>query len=81
MNDRNRNFTTILDHLDLYSMFRDALRNLWVIVLGALAAAMIVNMSVRADFQSTYSTSATFVVTAKTIRGLVCPFGGEHGEI
>ena len=66
MNDRNRNFTTILDHLDLYSMFRDALRNLWVIVLGALAVAMIVNMSVRADFQSTYSTSATFVVTAKT---------------
>ena len=66
MNNRNREFTTILDNLDLYSMFRDALKNLWVIVLGALAAAMIVNMSVRADFQSTYSTTATFVVTSKT---------------
>lgn len=66
MNDRNREFTTILDNLDLYSMFRDALKNLWVIILGALAAAMIVNMSVRADFQRTYSTTATFVVTSKT---------------
>ena len=66
MNNRNREFTTILDNLDLYSMFRDALKNLWVIILGALAAAMIVNMSVRADFQSTYSTTATFVVTSKT---------------
>lgn len=66
MNDTNRSFTTILDKLDLYSMLRDSLRNLWVIVLGALAAAMIVNMSVRADFQSTYSTTATFVVTSKT---------------
>lgn len=66
MSDNNRNFTTILDNLDLYSMIRDALRNLWVIVLGALAAAMIINMSVRADFQRTYSTTATFVVTSKT---------------
>lgn len=66
MNDTKQNFTTILDKLDLYSMFRDALRNLWVIVLGALAAAMIVNMSVRADFRNTYSTTATFVVTSRT---------------
>lgn len=66
MIDNRHNFTTILDNLDLYSMIRDALRNLWVIVLGALAAAMIVSMSVRADFQRTYSTTATFVVTSKT---------------
>ena len=66
MNDSKQNFTTILDKLDLYSMFRDALRNLWVIVLGALAAAMIMNMTVRADFSNTYSTTATFVVTSKT---------------
>ena len=66
MNENRRNLTTILDKLDLYSMLRDALRSLWVIVLGALAAAMIVSMSVRADFSSTYSTTATFVVTSKT---------------
>lgn len=66
MNDSKQNFTTILDKLDLYSMFRDALRNLWVIVLGALAAAMIMSMTVRADFSNTYSTTATFVVTSKT---------------
>lgn len=66
MNESKQNFTTILDRLDLYSMLRDALRNLWVIVLGALAAAMIMNMTVRADFRNTYSTTATFVVTSRT---------------
>ena len=70
MNESKQNFTTILDKLDLYSMIRDALRNLWVIVLGAMAAAMIVNMTVRADFQSTYSTTGTFVVTSKTSSNL-----------
>ncbi len=66
MSENSRDFSTIIDKLDFYSMIRDALRNLWAIVLGALAAAMIVNMSVRSDFQSTYSTTATFVVTSKT---------------
>ena len=66
MSENRQYFSSILDKLDLYSLFRDALRNLWVIVLGALAAAMIVSMSVRADYQSTYSTTATFVVTSKT---------------
>ena len=66
MNDNRPGFTTILDKMDLYSMIRDALRNLWVILLGALAAAMIVNMSVRADYSSTYSTTVTFVVTSRT---------------
>ena len=59
-------FSAALDQIDVYSVFRDVLRNLWVILLGAIAVGMIVNMNVRADFQSTYSTKTTFVVTSRT---------------
>ena len=58
--------SSLLERLDLYSILRDVLRNLWAILLGAIAVALIVNMTVRADFRSTYSTTATFVVTSKT---------------
>ena len=62
----NSDFSSVLERLDVYSLLRDVVRNLWAIVLAAAAVAMIVNMSVRSDFQSTYSTTATFVVTSKT---------------
>lgn len=55
-----------LDKLDLFSIVRDIFRNLWAILLGAVAVAMIVNMAVRTEFRSTYSSTATFVVTSKT---------------
>ena len=66
MNESKQDFSSLLDKLDLYSILRDTLRNLWAILLGAIAVAMIVNMVVRADFRNTYSTTATFVVTAKS---------------
>lgn len=66
MNENRQDFSSLLEKLDLYSILRDTLRNLWAILLGAIAVAMIVNMSVRADFRNTYSTTATFVVTSKT---------------
>ncbi len=66
MNENNQDFSSLLDRVDLFSVLRDTLRNLWAILLGAIAVAMIVNMSVRADFRNTYSTTATFVVTSKT---------------
>ena len=66
MNENRQDYSALLERLDLYSILRDCLRNLWAIVLGAIAVAMIVNMSVRADFRNTYSTTATFVVTSKT---------------
>ena len=66
MNENRQDYSALLEKLDLYSILRDVLRNLWAIVLGAIAVAMIVNMSVRADFRNTYSTTATFVVTSKT---------------
>ncbi len=64
--NEEKEFTSALDQIDLYSMLRDVLRNLWVIVIGAIAVGMIVNMSVKSDFQSTYSTKTTFVVTSRT---------------
>ena len=68
MNEHKQDFqfSSLLDRLDLFSVIRDVLRNLWAILLGAIAVAMIVNMMVRAEFRNTYSTMATFVVTSKT---------------
>lgn len=66
MNENKSNVSSVLEAVDLYSIFRDTLRNLWIILLGAIAVGLIVNMSVRSDYKSTYSTSATFVVTSKT---------------
>ncbi len=67
MNESKQNFefSSILEKLDLFSIIRDVLRNLWAILLGAIAVAMIVNMVVRAEFRNTYSTTTTFVVTSK----------------
>ena len=66
MNENKQAVASVFEKVDLYSIIRDTLRNLWVIILGALAVGMIVNMSVRSDYKSTYSTSATFVVTSKS---------------
>ena len=66
MEENKQVLAPLLEKIDLYSMLRDALRNLWVILLGALAAALAVNMMVRAEFRSTYTTMATFAVTSKT---------------
>ncbi len=64
--NEEREFTSAMDKLDLYSMLRDVLRNLWVILIGAIAVGMIVSMMVKSDFQNTYSTKTTFVVTSRT---------------
>lgn len=64
--DSQQNNTSLLEQIDLYSVLRDVLRNLWVIVLGAVAVGLIVNYIARTEFRSTYSTTATFVVTSKT---------------
>lgn len=54
-------------NIDVYSLITDVLRNWWVILLGALAAAMIANIVVKeqSHTENTYTTSATFVVSAK----------------
>ena len=66
MNENKVSVGSLFDRLDLYSVLRDVIRNLWAIILGALAVAMIMNMYVKSDYRSTYSTTATFVVTSRT---------------
>ena len=64
--EKKMNPGSILDSINLYSMLRDVLRNLWAIILGAVAVAMIVNMITHVRIENTYSTKATFVVTSRT---------------
>ena len=64
--ENQQNNDSLLEQLDFYSIVRDVLRNLLVIVLGALAVAMLVNVAARAEYRSTYSTNAVFVVTSRT---------------
>ncbi len=53
-------------NLDLYSLVTDYLRNLHVIILGAIAAVLILDLYMTVGVQKTYSTKATFVVTSKS---------------
>ena len=64
--ENQQNNTSLLEEMDLYSVVRDVLRNLWVIILGAIAVGLIVNYIARTEFKSTYSTTTTLVVTSKT---------------
>jgi len=64
--EKKQNTSSILEQMDLYSIIRDVIRNLWVILLAALAVGLIVYMSIHAKSQTTYTTKATFVVTART---------------
>ena len=64
--DNQQNDTSLLEQVDFYSVLRDVLRSLWAIVLGAIAVGLIVNYVARTEFKSTYSTTATFVVTSRT---------------
>lgn len=64
--ETKKNGSALLDRIDLYSILRDVLRNLWAIILGAVAVAMIVNMITHSRAENTYSTKATFVITSRT---------------
>lgn len=64
--NEDRGFASQLDRIDSYSILRDVLKNLWVILLGAIAVGLIINMSAHANHQRTYSTKATFVVSSRT---------------
>ncbi len=60
-----RDSSTVVDTVDMYSIIRDVIRNLWIIILGAAAVAMIVNLVSSASYESTYTTSTTFVVSSQ----------------
>lgn len=63
MNDRMDNET--IEKIDLISMLRDVLKEWWMILLFALAAALVADVWINAAYQPQYKTSTTFIVTAK----------------
>lgn len=63
MNDRIENEAA--EKIDLTSMFKDVLREWWVILLISLSVAFIADIWVNVTYQPEYKTSTTFIVTAK----------------
>lgn len=51
--------------VDINTMLHDILSNWWVILLGAIAAALLTYVTVNERYVPQYSTSATFVVGSK----------------
>lgn len=51
--------------IEPFTMILDILRNWWVILLGALAAAMLTYVGVNLRYTPQYSTSATFAVVSR----------------
>lgn len=50
---------------DITTIVIDVLSNWWAILLGALAAAMLMYMAVNESYVPQYTTSATFAVSSK----------------
>ena len=63
--EKKTGLAALSEQIDLYSLIRDVVRNIAFILLAALAAAMIADIVVRDNYQNSYSTTATFVVTSK----------------
>lgn len=51
--------------IEPFTLIQDILKNLWVILLGAAAAAMLAYVAVNIRYVPEYSTSATFVVSSR----------------
>ncbi len=70
MSNRDTNETETIQ-IEPYSLFADVIRNLWVILIGALACAMAAEIIQTAILVPEYTTDATFVVTSKRGSGLI----------
>lgn len=55
-----------IENIDYYSIVLDIFHNLWVILLGAIAVAMIANVAANEQYYTTYTTNATFVVSSRS---------------
>lgn len=68
MNEQNQNnMATRIQDIDYYCLIMDYLKNLWVIVIGAIAIALLVNVYTNYNSRTsyTYTTKATFVVSTR----------------
>lgn len=52
--------------IEPFTLVTDILKNLWVIILGAVAAALLTYVVVSARYVPRYSTSATFAVASRS---------------
>ena len=70
MSDKNQ-YTGLLEtkRIEPYILLRDILVNWWVLLLGALAAAMLAATAASIRYVPSYTTSATFAVSSKTSSG------------
>ncbi|MGN0299320.1 MAG: polysaccharide biosynthesis tyrosine autokinase [Lachnospiraceae bacterium] len=65
MEDNNTN-SLKLDNINYYCIFMDVLKNALFIVMGAIAVALIAKVAVNEQqYELTYTTTATFVVSSK----------------
>lgn len=56
---------TMQQKIDIYCIFQDVLRDLWVAVLVGISMAFIAYIAGKISYQTTYSSQTTFVVSAK----------------
>ncbi|MDI9241568.1 polysaccharide biosynthesis tyrosine autokinase [Fusibacillus kribbianus] len=61
----NKTDKGILGRLDPISIIKDVLREWWVILLMAVSVSLFVNVWANKTYRPEYTTSSTFVVTAK----------------
>ncbi len=69
MSEKKNNNTELFGNIEPFSLITDILRSLGAIILGSLAAAMIMAMIVNSKTVITYSSSATFAVMQKRTTG------------
>ena len=63
--DPQEQFSSRLQNIDYYCVFRDVMRNLFYIILGAIACCMVATVISTEQYNASYTTSATFVVSTK----------------
>ena len=65
---KENEYTDLLENkkIEPYILIHDILVNWWVLLLGALAAAMLAYIVVSVRYVPSYTTSATFAVSSRS---------------
>lgn len=63
--ENSENKVSIMNKIEPITLIRDVLVNWWCIILGALAAVMVVYIVLNVRYVPEYTTSATFVVSSR----------------
>ncbi len=69
MTQKSDNTKIQLSNIEPFSMLMDVIQNLWAMLLGSLAVAMIVIMVMNSRTMISYSSQATFAVMSKRTTG------------